>query len=128
MSAQKNKSPSWLDKFNAGMVLLITPEYAVVKRSRSAGYGTKPTFPKPGYPQSLATIDPKLANINKPVLIFWGEQDQLLLVDNAHRLSQGLKRSRLHVLRNCGHFSYQDQHEEFGRMMIDWISAGYKTL
>jgi pimeloyl-ACP methyl ester carboxylesterase len=48
----------------------------------------------------------------KPVLIFWGEQDQLLLVDNAHRLSQRLKHSRLHVLKKCGHFSYQDQHEE----------------
>jgi pimeloyl-ACP methyl ester carboxylesterase len=323
MSEQKIKSPSWLDKFNARMVLLITPEYAIVKRSRSAGYGAKPTFPKPlpmplsyrtisgvkirfahaysagkptvvllnplpqsivayapiwerlssqfnlyaydlpgfagseggaewmtfeaqgrflgelidelgiqkphlvapdigmpaalhyvthfpndveslavgdgpailpssigsvvskaihsrfwrmmfrvtgagtfvhasnqlgylnyvpnpeevsdyirggsgrvgpitlwfkGYPQNLATIDPKLADINKPVLVFWGEQDQLLLVDNAHRLSQRLKRSRLHVLKNCGHFCYQDQHEEFGRMVIDWISAGYKTL
>ena len=65
------------------------------------------------YPESLAYVDPKLSEIDKPVLIFWGDQDQLLLVENSQRLSQRLKRSKLEVLENCGHYSYQDQHETF---------------
>ena len=80
------------------------------------------------YPESLASVDPKLAEIDKPVLIFWGAQDQLLLVDNAHRLSQRLKRSKLHVFEHCGHFSYQDQHQQFADVVKEWVSGGYKQV
>lgn len=80
------------------------------------------------YPESLATVDPLLSDIETPVLIFWGDQDQLLLPDNGHRLSGRLKRNRLHVLENCGHFSYQDQHEQFGDMVIDWVTDGHRNV
>ena len=80
------------------------------------------------YPESLATIDPKLAEIDVPVLVFWGQQDQLLLVDNAHRLSDRLKRKKLHVFDQCGHFSYQDKHQEFGDVVTEWVSGGFSKL
>lgn len=80
------------------------------------------------YPESLASVDPKLADIDKPVQIFWGDQDQLLLLDNAQRLSQRLKRSRLHVFKNCGHFSYQDKADEFCSLLCEWVDGAYKTL
>jgi pimeloyl-ACP methyl ester carboxylesterase len=80
------------------------------------------------YPESLATIDPKLADIDVPVLVFWGQQDQLLLVDNAHRLSERLKRKKLHVFDRCGHFSYQDKHEEFRDLVSGWVLGGYETV
>ncbi len=81
-----------------------------------------------GYPKSLAYVDPKLSEIDKPVLIFWGDQDQLLLVENSQRLSQRLKRSKLQVLENCGHYSYQDQHETFLNMVINWVSNEHQAL
>lgn len=80
------------------------------------------------YPESLGTVDPLLSGIDTPVLIFWGAEDQLLLPDNAQRLSQRLKRNRLHVFENCGHFSYQDQHEKFGDMVIDWVVDGHRRV
>ena len=80
------------------------------------------------YPESLASVDPKLAEIDKPVLVFWGAQDQLLLVDNAHRLSQRLKRSKLHVFEHCGHFSYQDQHQQFADVVTEWVTGGYTQV
>ena len=80
------------------------------------------------YPESLATVDPKLEDIDVPVLIFWGGQDQLLLVDNAERLSQRIKRNKLHVFDHCGHFSYQDKHEEFRDLVSDWVRDGYQTI
>lgn len=76
------------------------------------------------YPASLATVDPKLAQIDTPTLIFWGADDALLLPDNADRLHQRIKRSRLHVFDHCGHYSYQDKHEEFAQMALDWIGGG----
>ena len=80
------------------------------------------------YPAILATVDSKLAEIDRPVLIFWGNEDQLLLVDNAHRLAQRLKRSRLHIFEHCGHYSYQDKHEEFRDLVTEWVSGGYRSV
>ncbi len=80
------------------------------------------------YPESLAYVDPKLSEIDKPVLIFWGAQDQLLLVENSQRLSERLKRSKLRIFENCGHYSYQDQHEAFLSMVIHWVSNEHQVL
>lgn len=77
------------------------------------------------YPDSLATVDPKLEKIDKPVLVFWGNDDKLLLPDNARNLHKKLKRSKLHIFKNCGHFSYQDKYEEFSEMLHEWISKDY---
>ena len=51
-----------------------------------------------------------------------------LLVDNAERLSQRLKRNKLHVFEHCGHFSYQDQHKQFAEMVKEWVAGGYKQV
>lgn len=80
------------------------------------------------YPESLASVDPKLAELDIPVLIFWGAQDQLLLVENAERLHQRLRRNKLHIFENCGHYSYQDQHQEFCSVITDWVRGGYKSV
>jgi pimeloyl-ACP methyl ester carboxylesterase len=80
------------------------------------------------YPENLATVDPHLAELDLPVKVFWGDLDQFLLVDNAHRLNQRLKRSELQVFENCGHFSYQDKADEFAQMVIDWVGGGYRAV
>jgi len=80
------------------------------------------------YPESLETVDPYLADIDVPVQLFWGDLDQLLYVDNAHRLHERLRRSRLHVFENCGHFSYQDRHEAFAQLVVDWVDDGHKGV
>jgi pimeloyl-ACP methyl ester carboxylesterase len=46
----------------------------------------------------------------------------------ATRLSERLKRNKLHVFDHCGHFSYQDKHEEFGDVVAEWVSDGYSKL
>lgn len=74
-----------------------------------------------GYPESLDTVDPLLDKIKTPTLIFWGEDDHLLSVDNGRRLNKRMDNSELHILKNCGHFSYQDQYHEFKNMLIDWV-------
>ena len=80
------------------------------------------------YPASLATVDPKLAQINVPALVFWGENDALLLPDNAERLHQRIKRSKLHIFEECGHYSYQDKHVEFAELVLNWLDGGYSAL
>lgn len=79
------------------------------------------------YPHSLATVDPKFEELEKPILIFWGEDDKLLLPDNGMNLHKRLKRSKLHIFKGCGHFSYQDKHDEFSKMIHEWISNDYSS-
>lgn len=80
------------------------------------------------YPQSLATVDPHLAKLDLPVQIFWGDLDIFLLVDNAHSLHKRLKRSQLKIFEQCGHFSYQDQADEFAEMVINWVNGGFRVV
>ena len=102
VEAKSRKTVSWLDKFNARLLFLVTPEYGTdYIQSYSGHIGPITTWFKQ-YPESLASVDPKLAEIDVPVLIFWGAQDQLLLVENAERLHQRLRRSKLHIFDNCG--------------------------
>ncbi|MEJ2393139.1 MAG: alpha/beta hydrolase [Gammaproteobacteria bacterium] len=78
------------------------------------------------YPENLTTISPHLSSLGIPTQLFWGDLDQLLLVDNAERLHQLLPKNQLKVFRNCGHFSYQDRAKEFAQMVTDWVNYGYQ--
>ena len=80
------------------------------------------------YPESLRYVDPKLEEIDRPVLIFWGAQDKLLLAENAERLKERLQRSKAHIFERCGHFSYQDRHEKFADLITEWVEGGYRRI
>jgi pimeloyl-ACP methyl ester carboxylesterase len=80
------------------------------------------------YPENLATVDPHLAELDLPVKVFWGDLDQFLFVDNAHRLNQHLKRSELTVFDNYGHFSYQDKADEFAEMILTWVGGRFREI
>lgn len=75
------------------------------------------------YSEGLATIDPNLENLNKPVLIFWGKEDKLLLSENAQQIHNKIPRSKLHIFDDCGHFSYQDKSNEFVDMLDHWMNS-----
>lgn len=79
------------------------------------------------YPENLATVDPHLADLDLPVQLFWGDLDELLLVENARRLDERLPNSQLRVFGDCGHFSYQDRPAQFAEMLLDWVNGGYQA-
>lgn len=74
-----------------------------------------------GYPESLATVDPLLAEIQLPTLVFWGDEDAILYPDNGERVVARMPNAELKLFKDCGHFCYQDRHEEFRDMVIDWV-------
>lgn len=80
------------------------------------------------YPQSLATVNPELTQIDKPVLIFWGDEDKMLLVENSKKLHASLKRSRLHIFKHCGHYSYQDKSTEFADLVCEWVNKEHSQI
>jgi len=80
------------------------------------------------YARNIATTDPHIDTLDLPVQVFWGDMDIFLLEDNAQRLHQRLPRNRLTVFDNCGHFSFQDQHQQFAAMITDWVTSEHKNV
>ncbi|NLR94571.1 alpha/beta hydrolase [Flammeovirga sp. SR4] len=74
------------------------------------------------YPESLTTLDPLLEKVSVPTLIFWGENDEILPKDNGIKLQNRINQSEIKIFKNCGHFSYQDQSEEFMTMIQHWLN------
>ena len=74
------------------------------------------------YPEIIDSIQPRLSEIEIPVQIFWGDLDQLLLVETANKTHELLPNSKLTVFENCGHFSYQDKSSEFSSMVESWVN------
>ncbi|MFC1681071.1 alpha/beta fold hydrolase [Pseudomonadota bacterium] len=73
------------------------------------------------YPEIIGSIQPRLSEIELPIQIFWGDLDQLLLVETANKIHALLPNSKLTVFENCGHFSYQDKSNEFASMVTGWV-------
>ena len=74
------------------------------------------------YPASLASLSPRLSQIAVPVVVFWGDSDMLLMVENARRLSDAVPGSRLRVLTDCGHMPHQDKPDEFVELVQQWVA------
>jgi pimeloyl-ACP methyl ester carboxylesterase len=53
-------------------------------------------------------LDDRLDEVVVPVELVWGESDQLLTLDYAQRLLDGLPRARLHVVKGCGHLPHRE--------------------
>jgi pimeloyl-ACP methyl ester carboxylesterase len=49
-----------------------------------------------------------IKNINTPTLILWGEQDQLISVDNAYLFQKDIKGSVLEVYKSVGHIPMEE--------------------
>lgn len=82
-----------------------------------------------GYGPNLKTIEPHYKDLDLPVHIFWGELDVFLLKETGTLLQQRLKRSKMTVLKGCGHYCYQDKSKEFADMIVAWTcQEGYKAV
>lgn len=54
-------------------------------------------------PNLISKIQDKLATINCPTLILWGDQDRWFPAINGEKLHSRIPNSRLQVIPNCGH-------------------------
>lgn len=81
-----------------------------------------------GYSENLKTIDPALEELDVPTKIFWGDSDVLLYKSDAKKIDKRMKYTEMMIFKDCGHFSYQDQYEQFADMLIKWIDGGYQKV
>jgi haloalkane dehalogenase len=74
----------------------------------------------------LERIRSKLRRIQVPVLVVWGDQDNIFPLQHASSLVQALPQAQMHTIRQCGHWSPLDAPEGIAEFMVEFLSAdGY---
>ncbi len=77
------------------------------------------------YPEQNKVIQDFLPSIQIPTLILAGENDDLVPWSNNQFLADTLPNSVAHRL-DAGHFAWEEAAGEYGRLVSEWISGGYK--
>jgi pimeloyl-ACP methyl ester carboxylesterase len=77
------------------------------------------------YPEQNKVIEDFLPSIQIPTLILAGENDDLVPWSNNQFLADTLPNSVAHRL-DAGHFAWEEAAGEYGRLVSEWISGGYK--
>lgn len=79
-----------------------------------------------GYPFRGFDLRPILPNIKVPVMVTYGDRDQLFEIEQAVTMHKLLERSDLCILPNCGHLPNEEKPRDFNREILGFIRR-YQT-
>jgi pimeloyl-ACP methyl ester carboxylesterase len=79
------------------------------------------------YPQQNPVLRELLPLITVPTQIVAGRDDELVPWSNNEYLHDLLPTSEIHSL-DAGHFAWEQAAEEYGRLVADWVSGGYRRV
>lgn len=71
----------------------------------------------------LRRIRANLHRIQAPVLVLWGEQDDIFPLRHATSILQALPQSKMHTIQRCGHWSVLDAPEEIAQHVVKFLGA-----
>jgi pimeloyl-ACP methyl ester carboxylesterase len=71
----------------------------------------------------LKCLRSKLGEIQAPVLLIWGEQDNIFPLSHARRLLTGLPCSKLVTIPVCGHWSPVDAPAEVAHHLVAFLQS-----
>ena len=66
-------------------------------------------------------LDDNIAKLSLPVLVIWGEEDELIPVENGRRIHELVPGSRLEIIPRCGHLPALEKPREFVRLVTDFL-------
>ncbi len=67
------------------------------------------------------SVKAELDRVHAPTLLVWGSQDLITPPDVARTFYDGIPRSELHFLDECGHVPMQEQPDRFNEILIDFL-------
>jgi pimeloyl-ACP methyl ester carboxylesterase len=79
------------------------------------------------YPEQNQLLRDLLPTITTPTQIVAGRNDELVPWSNNQYLGQLLPSSEIHPL-DAGHFAWEQAAEEYGQLVADWVSGGYRRV
>jgi haloalkane dehalogenase len=65
----------------------------------------------------------RLADLNVPVLLLWGESDEFAPLAGAHRFQRELPKTELVVVEGAGHFVWDEQPERCGAALAAFLGS-----
>ena len=71
-----------------------------------------------GFPE----IYQQLGRLDLPVLLFWGQEDQTLPLEQSHDILSAVPRAEFHVIENCGHIPHYEKPEEVNPIISDFLN------
>lgn len=74
-------------------------------------------------PNDIASIMQKYKNINVPVLIIWGERDEIIPLSIGQRLEKDIPGARLRIISNCGHAPQEECPEETIHLIDNFLAG-----
>jgi pimeloyl-ACP methyl ester carboxylesterase len=75
--------------------------------------------------EGLIGLESRLAALEIPALILWGEEDTFVDVELAERLGDVLPWSSVALFPGCGHFLLEDAPERVGPILFQWLRTKY---
>jgi haloalkane dehalogenase len=69
----------------------------------------------------LAPYEGRLATLDIPALILWGERDTFAPVSGAHRFHRQIPDSKLVLVQEAGHFVFEDDPERCAREVVGFL-------
>jgi pimeloyl-ACP methyl ester carboxylesterase len=79
------------------------------------------------YPEQNPVLRDLLPTIATPTQIVAGRDDDLVPWSNNQYLHDLLPNSEIHPL-DAGHFAWEQAADEYGRLVVDWVSGGYRRF
>jgi pimeloyl-ACP methyl ester carboxylesterase len=76
----------------------------------------------------LVELEPRLAELEIPAFVLWGEDDAFLPAELAERLGDALPWAAVALLPGCGHFLLEDAPETVAPMIAQWLRTQYLRL
>jgi len=74
------------------------------------------------HPPKREDFSARLAEIEAPVLLLWGQEDRAGAIDVALQLLRTLQDAELHLFPRCGHWVQVERREEFNHLVLDFFA------
>jgi pimeloyl-ACP methyl ester carboxylesterase len=79
------------------------------------------------YPEQNPVLRDLLPKLAAPTQIVAGRNDELVPWSNNQYLHELIPNSEIHPL-DAGHFAWEEAADEYGRLLADWVSGGYRRV
>jgi pimeloyl-ACP methyl ester carboxylesterase len=79
------------------------------------------------YPEQNPVLRDLLPTITTPTQIVAGRNDEIVPWSNNQYLGDLLPNSETHPL-DAGHYAWEEAAEDYGRLVADWVSGGYRRV
>ena len=79
------------------------------------------------YPEQNPVLRDLWPTITTPAQIIAGREDDLVPWSNNEYLAELLPNSEIRAL-DAGHFAWEQAPEEYGRLIVDWVTGGFQRL